>query len=50
MLTGIAQSDVSAIERGRRYAPPGWRRRFAAAFKLPESHLFPPPTHEAVPW
>jgi transcriptional regulator with XRE-family HTH domain len=41
MRTGIAQSDISALERGKRYAPPGWRRRLATAFKVPESELFP---------
>jgi transcriptional regulator with XRE-family HTH domain len=41
MRTGIAQSDISALERGKRYAPPGWRRRLATAFNVPESALFP---------
>lgn len=40
MLTGIAQSDISAVELGKRYAPPGWRRRLAAAFKVSEAELF----------
>jgi transcriptional regulator with XRE-family HTH domain len=40
MLTGIASSDLSAVERGLRYAHPGWRRRLAIAFKLPEAVLF----------
>lgn len=40
MLTGIASPDISAVERGTRYAHPGWRRRIAAAFKLPEAALF----------
>jgi hypothetical protein len=40
MLTGIAGPDISAIERGTRYPHPGWRRRIAAAFRLPESELF----------
>jgi hypothetical protein len=40
MLTGIASPDISAIERGTRYAHPGWRRRLAAAFKVPETELF----------
>jgi|RhiMetdeSRZDD1v2_1073273.scaffolds.fasta_scaffold5003110_2 transcriptional regulator with XRE-family HTH domain len=40
ILTGIASPDVSAIERGVRYAPPGWRRRLAVAFKVPEAELF----------
>jgi len=36
-LTGIAQSDLSALENGRRPLSPGWRRRIALAFGLPES-------------
>ncbi len=40
MRTGIAAADVSAVERGRRYSHPGWRRRLAAAFRLPEDVLF----------
>jgi transcriptional regulator with XRE-family HTH domain len=40
MLTGIAQGDLSAVERGLRHAHPGWRRRIADAFGLPESTLF----------
>jgi transcriptional regulator with XRE-family HTH domain len=40
-LTGIAATDLGAIERGIKYPWPGWRRRIAAAFKLPESALFP---------
>jgi hypothetical protein len=40
MLTGITQSDISALERGKRYAPPAWRRRLAAALKLSERELF----------
>jgi hypothetical protein len=43
MLTGIASPDISAIERGARYAHPGWRRRLAAAFKVPEAELFAEP-------
>jgi transcriptional regulator with XRE-family HTH domain len=40
-LTGIAATDISAIERGIKYAFPGWRRRLAAAFKVSERELFP---------
>ena len=40
-LTGIAAPDISAIERGIKYPFPGWRRRLAAAFRLPERELFP---------
>ena len=39
-LTGIAASDLSAIERGLRPAFPGWRKRIARAFGLPERELF----------
>ena len=38
--TGIATSDLSQIERGLRFAHPGWRRRIARALELPESQLF----------
>ena len=41
MLTGIAQSDISAIENGKKYAPPGWRQRLARALQLPIDVLFP---------
>jgi hypothetical protein len=41
MLTGISSSDLSLLERGLRPAYPGWRRRLAAAFRLPEAALFP---------
>jgi transcriptional regulator with XRE-family HTH domain len=40
-LTGIASPDISAIETGKRYVPPGWRRRLARAFGLSERELFP---------
>lgn len=39
-LTGIAQSDLSAIENGHRRAGAGQRRRLALVFALPEDHLF----------
>lgn len=39
-LTGISTSELSQIERGQRRAFPGWRRRIAAAFNLPEAYLF----------
>jgi transcriptional regulator with XRE-family HTH domain len=41
-LTGIAQSDLSAFENGRRAAGPGQRRRLARALGLTESELFVP--------
>ena len=39
-FTGIAGPDLSAIERGVKPAFPGWRRRLARAFGLPEDELF----------
>lgn len=39
-LTGIAASDISSIENGRRAATAGWRRRLSVAFDLPEDALF----------
>jgi transcriptional regulator with XRE-family HTH domain len=39
-LTGIAQPDLSAVERGHVVAFPGWRRRLVAVFGLPEAELF----------
>lgn len=41
-LTGIASPDLSAIERGARPAFPGWRRRLALVFGIPEVELFAP--------
>ena len=38
--TGIAFSDLSEIERGRRTLFPGWRKRLALAFGVPESSLY----------
>ncbi len=38
--TGVAQSDLSAIENGRRAPGSGWRRRIAEVFGVPESSLF----------
>jgi transcriptional regulator with XRE-family HTH domain len=38
--TGIAPTDLSRIERGLLAPWPGWRRRLAAAFGLPEGFLF----------
>ena len=40
MKTGISPSNLSEIERERRYVYPGWRRRIAQAFNMPESELF----------
>jgi plasmid maintenance system antidote protein VapI len=39
-LTGIAQSDLSAIETGRRPAGPDRRRRLASVFGVSEADLF----------
>lgn len=41
-LTQIAASDLSRIERGILPAFPGWRRRLARAYHLPEAELFRP--------
>ncbi len=41
-LTGISQSDLSAIENGRRLPGAGWRRRLADAFGVNEVELFGP--------
>jgi transcriptional regulator with XRE-family HTH domain len=40
MRCGLPVPTISGIERGRVYAWPGWRRRLAMAFKLPEAELF----------
>jgi transcriptional regulator with XRE-family HTH domain len=37
---GIALTTISAIESGRAHVWPGWRRRLAKAFRLPEEALF----------
>jgi transcriptional regulator with XRE-family HTH domain len=39
--TGLPASTISAIENGHVRIWPGWRRRLALAFKLPEEVLFP---------
>lgn len=39
-LTNIATSELSQIEREHIRAFPGWRRRIAEAFDLPEAYLF----------
>ena len=41
-LTGIAQSDLSAIENGHRRAGAGQRHRIAIVFAMPEELLFAP--------
>jgi transcriptional regulator with XRE-family HTH domain len=40
MLTGIAQSDLSAVENGRKLPHAGWRARLARALELPIDALF----------
>jgi len=40
MRTGISSADLSLVERGLKPAFPGWRRRIAKAFNMPESELF----------
>ncbi len=40
-LTGIAPSIISAIENGKLYAYPAWRKKFAAALEVDEKELFP---------
>jgi transcriptional regulator with XRE-family HTH domain len=37
---GIPVPTISAIERGRLYVWPGWRRRLAMALKVSEAELF----------
>lgn len=41
-------SDLSLIERGKREVFPSWRRRIAAALRLPQKRLFGPMA-EATP-
>ncbi len=40
MLTGIAYPDLSRMERGHIPAYPGWRKKLAKAFYMPEDVLF----------
>jgi len=40
ILTGIATSDLSKVERGLAIPHPGWQRRLSRAFRLPSSVLF----------
>lgn len=39
-LTGIDPATLSRLERGHLFPYPGWRRRLAEAFGLPEEVLF----------
>jgi hypothetical protein len=47
MLTGVAPSDLSLMERGMKPAFPSWRRRVAEAFDMPEAALFAPAKAQA---
>lgn len=38
--TGIGLTEICRIEAGKIYVYPGWRRRIAEAFDLPEEELF----------
>jgi len=40
-MTDIYPNDISQIERGKRKAFPGWRKRLAKALEVPEEELFP---------
>jgi transcriptional regulator with XRE-family HTH domain len=40
MLTRIATTDLSLLERGLRPAWPGWRRRLCRVYGLPLHELF----------
>ena len=40
LISGIAQPDLSAIERGKRQIFPTWRKRLSMALKTPEENLF----------
>jgi transcriptional regulator with XRE-family HTH domain len=39
-MTGISPSDLSLVERGKREAFPGWKRRISKAFELGADELF----------
>lgn len=39
-LTGVEPATLSKVERGLLPAYPGWRRRIAEAFGMPEEILF----------
>lgn len=47
VLTGISTADLSRMENGRIHPYPGWRRRLAKAFGVPERELFPKEVEEA---
>lgn len=40
VLTGIAPSHISMIERGLGYAWPGWRRRLSKVYGMSVEQLF----------
>ncbi len=39
--THIGESDLSRLERGTLPAFPGWRKRLAQFYRMPECDLFP---------
>lgn len=41
-VSGIPQSDISAIENGRRTAGRGWKQRLADALDVQVESIFPP--------
>lgn len=40
-LTRIAPSGLSAVESGKLYCYPGWRKRISEALKVSEKEIFP---------
>ena len=39
--TRIASTDISSIERGKKFPYPGWRKKLAAALDVKEEEIFP---------
>lgn len=39
--TRIASTDISSMERGKKYPYPGWREKLANALEVKEKELFP---------
>lgn len=39
--TGIAEPDISRLERGQALVHPGWRKRISEVLGVPEQDLFP---------
>ena len=46
--TGIAPTDISALERGRSYPWPGWRKKLAKVLDVSEEVLFPEVNKDCV--